>query len=67
MRWDALVEAAETDEFFLFYYSKKCAYYLPKRVVGGPEDQAVLRAFIRQHAGTRAKGLPPVEPVPQPT
>lgn len=57
MRWDALVEAAETGEFFLFYYSKKCAYFLPKRVVGAEDAQAELREFVRARVNDRATGL----------
>lgn len=54
VRWDALVEVAETEEFFLFYFSKKRAYYLPKVAVGGPEDQEKLRQVIEARVGARA-------------
>jgi hypothetical protein len=67
VRWDALVEAAETPDFFLFYYSKKCAYYLPKRVVGDLAAQALLREFVREHLGARAGGLGPVGDITHPS
>ena len=54
MRWDGLTEIAETDEFFLFYFSKKRAYYLPKAVVGGAAEEERLRSFLRDRVGTRA-------------
>ena len=29
--WHAVARAIETDEFFLLFYNKQFAYYLPKR------------------------------------
>lgn len=55
--WDAILEVTETSEFYLFFYSKRCAYYLPKRVVGGAVDQRSLRTLLRTHLGVRAAGL----------
>jgi hypothetical protein len=45
----------ETPDMFLFYYSKRLAYYLPKRVVEPPEVAAQLPQWIRAH-------LPPTVP-----
>ena len=59
--WDSFVEVAETDEFFLFFYSKRCAYYVPKRVVGKGIYQSTLRALLRAKLGPRAAGLRPDE------
>jgi hypothetical protein len=59
--WDSFVEVAETDEFFLFFYSKQCAYYVPKRAVGKGVYQSALRALLRAHLGRRAAGLRPDE------
>ena len=54
MRWEGLTEIAETDEFFLFYFSKKVAYFLPKKVIGGAAEEERLRSFLRDRVGTRA-------------
>jgi hypothetical protein len=63
--WDSFVEAAETDEFFLFFYSKQCAYYVPKRAVGKAIYQRALRALLRAKLGRRAAGLWPAEVLPR--
>ena len=55
--WDSLVEVIETDEFFLFYHTKRTAFYLPKRVVTEEEQRAALRQLLRTHLGDRARGL----------
>lgn len=57
--WDAIVEALETPEFFLLFYSKRCAYYVPKRSIGGIAEEEALRVLLREHLGTRAAGLRP--------
>ena len=57
--WDAIVEALETEEFFLLFYSKQCAYYVPKRATGGIAEQGALRALLRRHLDTRASTLGP--------
>ena len=59
--WDSFVEVAETEEFFLFFYSKRGAYYVPKRAVGKEIYQRALRALLRAKLGTRAAGLNPDE------
>jgi hypothetical protein len=61
VRWDGFVEAAETDEFFLFFYSKRCAYYVPKRAVGKGIYQSALRGLLRAKLGRRGAGLWPDE------
>ena len=55
--WDSLVEALETEEFFLFYYSKLAAFYLPKRVTSDAGQRSALRELVRTHLGSRAAGL----------
>lgn len=59
--WDSFVEVAETDEFFLFFYSKQCAYFVPKRAVGREIYQRALRGLLRGQLGRRAAGLWPDE------
>ena len=55
--WDSFVEVAETKEFFLFFYSKQCAYYLPKRVARDHSQRDALRALLRAKLGPRAARL----------
>jgi membrane-bound metal-dependent hydrolase YbcI (DUF457 family) len=55
--WDSLVEAAETDAFFLFYHSKRQAFYLPKRVMGDEQQLQQLRQLLRTRLGPRAAGV----------
>jgi hypothetical protein len=62
LRWDAVLEAAETDEFVLLYYTPKCAYYVPKRIIGA--RLAGLREFLRRQLGSRAGTLPDVNDSP---
>lgn len=56
LRWGAVIEAAETEEFVLLYYSPKCAYYVPKRIIGPRLDE--LRAYLHARLAARASGVP---------
>jgi len=53
--WAALVRAKETREFFLLFYNERCAYYLPKRAMSGPADEARLRALLDARLGSRER------------
>jgi hypothetical protein len=44
--WHVMAQSIETEDFFLFYYNKKCAYYLPKRTASDAEI-AEIRELIR--------------------
>lgn len=55
--WDVVLQARETREFFLFFFAKRRAYYLPKRAVGSTEDQQILRDFLRTALGSRAASI----------
>jgi hypothetical protein len=59
VRWSAFTEAAETPEFFLLYYSRKCAYYLPKRIIHSDDVVDTVRAFLREKLGERAAHIAP--------
>jgi hypothetical protein len=48
--WHAMVRAVETRAFFLFFYNKQCAYYLPKRALAEEQIHAV-RALARAGLG----------------
>ena len=47
LKWEGLQKVRETPDLFRFYYSPRIAYYLPKRVVGGPAEIEDLRGLIR--------------------
>lgn len=47
LRWDGLHRVRETPDWFMFYYSSRLAYYLPKRALPGPEEVAELRAWVQ--------------------
>lgn len=38
LRWSGMAKVRETPELFLFYYNKRCAYFLPKRAIALPND-----------------------------
>jgi len=56
--WLAIYKVVETSRFFLFYINKRCAYYIPKRAVGDPAQVALIKDWIRDRAGPKAKLLP---------
>lgn len=47
LKWAGLNRVRETPDTFLFYYSRRTAYFLPKRLVGNSEDSAELSNWIR--------------------
>jgi hypothetical protein len=47
LKWAGMHEVRETADMFLFYYSERLAYYLPKRVVAPPEVATELPQWIR--------------------
>ena len=48
LKWEGLFKVRETPDLFLFYYSDRIAYYLPKRVIGGQEEVDRVRRSIRE-------------------
>lgn len=52
--WDAIREAVETDEFFLLFFAKKTAYYLPKQALADHRAAADLRELLHSVLGSRA-------------
>jgi hypothetical protein len=46
--WEGMAAVRETNDFFLFFYSPRHAYYLPKRVVPRGEVEGIRR-YIRIH------------------
>ena len=47
LKWEGMNRVQETSDMFLFYYSLRTAYFLPKRVVGSADDSAGLGKWIR--------------------
>jgi hypothetical protein len=47
-RWSGLDKVRETDNLFMFYYTPRCAYYLPKRVLEGDAQVDSFRDWLRQ-------------------
>ena len=54
--WHALERVVESPRFFLFYYTKHYAYYIPKRALDSGEI-VELRDLIRVGAGGRGRVL----------
>jgi hypothetical protein len=50
LKWSGMFKVRETRDYLLFYYSRRMAYYLPKRAVPNDEDLAELRSRIRAWA-----------------
>jgi hypothetical protein len=53
VKWDGVRRAVETDDFFLFYVTDRCAHYLPKRALDGPAAVERARDFILHHVPLR--------------
>ena len=49
LRWSGMYAVRETPTMFLFYYSKRLAYYLPKRVLGSSGSTIDLGSWISRH------------------
>ena len=47
LKWEGMNKVRETPEMFLFYYSRRTAYFLPKRVVRRADGSADLAEWIR--------------------
>jgi hypothetical protein len=47
LKWDGMYKVRETATMFLFYYTGRYAYFLPKRAVGAPPAVDELRERIR--------------------
>ena len=54
--WDVVQQVRETTEFYLFFYARQHAVYLPKRLLDATQD-ASLRALVRAAAPDAGRGL----------
>ena len=48
LKWSGMHSVRETRTMFLFHYSKRTAYFLPKRAVGSVEEVRDLVVWIRE-------------------
>jgi hypothetical protein len=62
--WDAIREAVETDEFFLLFFARKAAYYVPKQAVADSQSATNLRVLLHSALGPRAREIRPAVDVP---
>jgi hypothetical protein len=51
--WSDLLKAVETPAFFLFFYNKNCAHFIPKRALPADGVESV-RSLVERHMGARA-------------
>ena len=54
MRWSAIQRAVETPDYFFLFYTRQCAYFLPKRVLQAPEEQERVRSALRAYLPEQA-------------
>lgn len=47
--WSDILRTVETPEFFLFFYNRRAAQYIPKRALQEPDVRA-LRDIVQAHA-----------------
>ena len=55
--WSGIVQARETPDQFLIYYSADCAYFIPRRALR-ERDEAPLRALLARSLGGGARLQP---------
>jgi hypothetical protein len=54
VKWAHITQIVETKEFMLFYFTKRAAYFTPKRVIPQTELES-LRPLLLQVLGERAR------------
>jgi hypothetical protein len=58
LRWTDLVKVVETDEFFLFFFNKRQAHYVPKRALDAADIDEV-RMLVRSNRRNRTTAAGP--------
>jgi hypothetical protein len=48
LKWEGLHKVRETPDLFMFYYSPRIAYYLPKRAARGHDGIDAVRDLIKE-------------------
>lgn len=54
-KWDAVIEATETERDFFFFVTSKKALFVPKRAFADEFQMNLLRSLARMKLGDRAK------------
>jgi hypothetical protein len=52
--WAGMVRAVETAEHYLLFYSRQCAFFIPRRALTAPED-ARFRRLLKAWMGERSQ------------
>jgi hypothetical protein len=55
LQWRAVTHVVETADFFLFYFSKNCAHFLPQNVIGSEGEREQLRTLVTAQVPGRFK------------
>jgi YcxB-like protein len=54
-KWEAFIQAGETENDFLFFMSDKSSQFVPKRAFKNDEQQNQLRELVKLKLGDKAK------------
>jgi len=54
LRWEGIHSAVETSEFFLIFFNRLCAYYVPKRLIPSLQELNEMRGLLRGKLAGRA-------------
>ena len=54
LRWEGVLRATETAEFFLFFVSSNCAVQVPKRAIPGRTELGQVRQVVQGALGPKA-------------
>lgn len=57
VKWDAIIEATESEDDLFFFTAKHVAMFIPKRSFSSPEKQSDVRRLVLARMGLRAKDL----------
>ena len=58
LRWEGIHSIIETSEFFLIFFNRLCAYYIPKHLVRSSVELDEIRTLLRVKLGDRASLAP---------
>ena len=59
VKWEAIIEATESEQDFYFFTSKKFAYFVPKLAFENKDDLEALRELAIKRLGEKAINLIP--------
>jgi len=55
LKWDAILKASETKEFFLLYIAPRWAHFIPKVAVGPAVNLNAVRSLLQDKLGARSR------------